>query len=360
MVTHDFDEQEIQEKMPVAVEGQNLIKASLFNLVVVANSLQRGLVCQELVHLVTEKFPCRVIFVQSDEASQADFFHTEHTIQSIGTGTTRVCFDQYTIDSSTNQLHKVPFLVLPTIMPDLPVYILLGHDPTQDHVILPQLQRFANRIVFDCESIDNLQRFSERMLALMHEGISDIIDVNWARTKAWREVMARVYSEVSKTEDLNQAKIIQISFAGRALHPQPKHELQAIYLQAWLAAQLGWNLESVQKDDGHLKISYRSHNNPLTVTIVPKDTDSVESGAVYSVEVMTHKESHYLLTHERDRQLVTVHASTLDLCEMPYTLFLQNYQKGTALVNEIFYQPPSEHYQAMLHSLNNPAWGQSL
>ena len=126
-----------QENVTVAVEGQNLIKASLFNLIVIANSLQRGLHCQELVRFVTEKFPCRVIFVQSDESSQADFFHTEHTIQSIGTGLTRVCFDQFTIDSSTNQLHKVPFLILPNIMPDLPVYILIGHDPTQDHVILP-------------------------------------------------------------------------------------------------------------------------------------------------------------------------------------------------------------------------------
>lgn len=350
---------EFQETITVA-ECQNLIKASLFNLIVVADSLQRGLQCQELVRIVTEKFPCRVIFVQSDVASQDDFFHTAHTIQSIGTGMTRVCFDQYTIDSSTSQLHKVPFLILPNIMPDLPVYILVGHDPTQDHIILPQIQKYANRVVFDCESIDNLQRFSERMLAMMHDSPGDLIDVNWARTKAWREVMSRVFGAPETLEDLNQAKMIQITFAGRALHPQPKHELQAIYLQAWLAAQLGWKLESVEKNEGYLKITYRSHQNQITLSIVPKDTEALEAGAIYSVEVMTHNEAHYLVSHERDQQLVTVHASTLERCEMPYTLFLHNYQKGTALVNEIFYQPFSEHYQAMLHALNNPSWGQSL
>lgn len=350
---------EFQENVKVA-ECQNLIKASLFNLIVVANSLSRGLQCQELVRLVTEKFPCRVIFVQSDESSQADFFHTEHTIQSIGTGSTSVCFDQFTIDSSTNQLHKVPFLILPNIMPDLPVYILLGHDPTNDHVILPQIHKYANRVVFDCETIDNLQRFSERMLAMMQESHGDLIDVNWARTKAWREVMARVFGSPDTLEHLKQAKMIQISFAGRALHPQPRHELQAIYLQAWLAAQLGWNLESTKKEDGHLSISYRSHQGEITVSIVPKDTEVIESGAIYSIEVMTHSEAHYLVSHEREHQLVTVHASTLERCEMPYTLFLHNYQKGTALVNEIFYQPFSEHYQAMLHALNHNAWGQSL
>lgn len=351
---------EFQQNIEVAVEGQNLIKASLFNLVVIANSLQRGLECKELVRLVTEKFPCRVIFVQSDEASQADFFHTEHTIQSIGTGLAKVCFDQFTIESSTNQLHKVPFLILPNIMPDLPIYALLGHDPTQDHVILPQIHKYANRVVFDCECIDNVQRFSERMLAMMQESVGDLIDVNWARTKGWREVMARVFSDQEKLAHLNQAKMISITFAGRALHTQPKHELQAIYLQAWLAAQLGWTLESVEKQDSHLKLAYRSQQNPITVSIAPKDTELLESGSIYAIEVMTHSEAHYLISHERERQLVTVHASTLEQCSMPYTIFLQNYQKGTALVNEIFYQPLSEHYQAMLHALNNPSWGQSL
>jgi hypothetical protein len=144
------------------------------------------------------------------------------------------------------------------------------------------------------------------------------------------------------------------------LQPQPKLELQAIYLQAWLAAQLGWTLENIEQQDGHLKINYRTHQNPITVSIAPKDTDVIEQGAIYSVEVLTHNEAHFLLSHERERQLVTVHASTLERCEMPYTIFLHNYQKGTALVNEIFYQPASEHYEAMLHALNNQAWGKNL
>jgi len=360
MVTHNFEDDELQENLTVAVEGQNLIKASLFNMIVIADSVQRALHCQELVRLVTEKFPCRVIFVQSDESSQADFFHTEHTLQSIGTGTNRVCFDQFIIESSINQLHKVPFLILPNIMPDLPVYILLGHDPTLDRVILPQLQKDANRVIFDAESIDNVQRFSERMLAAIHDKHTDFIDVNWARTKAWREVLARVFNDRDKLDRLDQSKLIQISFAGRTIQPQPKNEIQAIYLQAWLASQLGWNLLNVEKEDGFLRLSYRAGQMPITVSLVPKDTDALEPGAVFSVEVMTHNDSHFLISHERERQHVAVHSSTTERCEMPYTLFLSNFQRGTALVNEIFYQPLSEHYQGMLQALNHAAWGQSL
>lgn len=360
MVTHNFDDDELPTNLPCTVEGQNVIKASLFNLIVIANSLQRALHCQELVRLVTEKFPCRVIFVQSDEASQADFFHTEHTIQAVGTGLNRVCFDQFIIDSSINQLHKVPFLILPHIMPDLPVYILLGHDPTQDRFILPQLQKYANRIVFDCESIDNIQRFSERMQAMTHDTHSDYIDVNWARTKAWREIMARVFSDKEKLEALNQSKMIQITFVAPSTQTQRKNELQAIYLQAWLSAQLGWTLLNVEKEDSFLRVSYRQGQTPITISLVPKNTDALEPGAIFSIEVMTHNDSHFLLSHERERQQIAVHASNSERCEMPFTLFLGNYQKGAALVNEIFYQPLSEHYQGMLQALNSPVWGQSL
>lgn len=360
MVTHNFDDEDVQENKTVSCEGQNLIKASLFNLIVIADSVQRALHCQELVRLVTEKFPCRVIFVQSDVSSQADFFHTGHTLEAIGTGTNRVCFDQYIIESSVNQLHKVPFLILPYIMPDLPVYILLGSDPTLERVILPQLQKDANRVIFDCESIDNMQRFSERMLAALHDKHTDFIDVNWARTKAWREVMARVFNDLEKLELLGQSKMIQISFAGRSIQHQPKNEIQAIYLQAWLASQLGWSLLNVEKEDGYLRLSYHAGSSPITISLVPKDTDAVDTGAIFSVEVMTHNDAHFLISHERERQHVAVHSSTIERCEMPYTLFLSNYQRGTALVNEIFYQPLSEHYQGMLQALNHTEWGQSL
>jgi glucose-6-phosphate dehydrogenase assembly protein OpcA len=360
MVTRSFNETEFDENLSVAVEGQNLIKASLFNLIVIANSLQRALHGKELAKLVTERFPCRVIFVQSDEANQSDFFHTERSLQAIGSGANRVCFDQFVIESSVNQLQKVPFLILPNIMPDLPVYILLGHDPTLDRVILPQLQKYASRIIFDCETIDNPQRFSERVLALMHDSCIDFIDVNWSRTKAWREVMARVFNDKEKIESLRQSKLISISFAGQAIQHQPKNEIQALYFQAWLAAQLGWSLMGVEKEDGTLRISYNSHDLTTTVTLAPKDTEALEAGAIFSVEVLTHNDCHYLISHERESQHVVVHASNPERCEMPFTLYLSNYQKGTALVNEILYQPLSEHYVQMLHALSNPKWEQSL
>jgi hypothetical protein len=358
MVTHNIEDGE--EVKAVVAQGQNLIKASLFNLIVVADTLKQALRAQELVKIVTEKFPSRVIFVQVDEASQSDFFHAVDSVQCVGIGTTRVCFDQLVIETSPSQLHKVPFIVLPNIMPDLPVFMLLSTVPTREQVILPQLEKYTTRVVFDSDQIDNIKLFSSDMLALLRDAHSDFIDINWAKTKAWREVIGRTFKDAQSIDLLNQSKLIQISYCSPQTQGQPKMQLQAVYLQAWIAAQLGWNLLGIEKDDGVLRLSYHtqthSSNQPITVSLVPKDTEALDRGALYSVEILTHSDWHFLISHDGPSSQVTIHASNPERCEMPYTLHLSNYQKGTALVNEIFYQPPSEHYANMLSALNNPSW----
>jgi hypothetical protein len=71
---------------------------------------------------------------------------------------------------------------------------------------------------------------------------------------------------------------------------------------------------------------------------------------------MSNDDSHYLISHETDNKFVKVHASNKERCEMPYTIFLNNYFNGTPLIREIFYQPPSEHYRSALQQLANSLW----
>lgn len=56
MITRNYLEESFTEP-PAAtapVEGHNVIKASLFNLIVLTNTLQRAIHCQELVRTITE------------------------------------------------------------------------------------------------------------------------------------------------------------------------------------------------------------------------------------------------------------------------------------------------------------------
>ena len=352
-MTYTFETQQ-DETLPCITEGQNLLKASLFNLIAVSDSLEEAARCRDFVHLVTQKFPCQIFLIQTDDTSSMDFFHTEHVVQSTGHGTNKVCFDEITIESSRSELKKAPFVILPKILPDLPVYLFFAHNPMQDSVIFPELQKYATRIIFDCQQIDDLPEFSRQLLGFKEKKGVEFVDINWAKTKAWREVFARVFDDAQKIESLLQSKSIQISFCNPS--HETKIELQAIYLQAWLAAQLGWKLESIKKENSTMLFSYAAKKGPVAISLVATDTQMVEVGEIFSVEVMTHTDCHCLISHEKENNQVTVHASSPERCEMPFSLFLSAYQKGGALINEVLYQPVSEHYQNMLRELSQDVY----
>jgi hypothetical protein len=353
-----YDEEVQSSKMQAQAkpEGQNLIRASLFNLIVLSLDPERTVHCENLIRIITQKFPCKIIFLRADPHTQSDFLRTTENLLTVGSGNNTVLCDQMTIEASANQFVKIPFLILPNIQPDLPIYILIGQDPSQDAVILPQLKNYACRVLFDTESIDNFKLYSQRILNLLENTSAELVDLNWARTKAWRESLARAFNNKETLSQLKVSKTIQISYAASPNPTKMRCETQAVYLQAWLAARLGWNLLSIEREEGYLRLSYKYDHMSLSVSLVPKITEILEPGALFAFEAMTQGDYHFLISHENDNKTIKVHASNPERCEMPYTIFLNNFQNGPALVNEIFYQPPSQHYLGMLRMLDHPEW----
>jgi len=339
--------------------GQNLIKASLFNLIVISNNPDRKHRDQELVRIITEKYPCRVIFISLDPTNNSDFVRTTNSLQIVGTGSGRVLCEVITIEAAHTQTHKIPFMILPHILPDLPVYLLLGHDPSHDP-ILQHIQKYAARTLFDVDSFDNFPAFAERILASMQKATCscDLIDINWARTRAWRDSIARAFNSAESLKQLSQAKSIQISYVAQpdTQESKTRSEIQAIYLQAWLASKLNWTLLSVEREAKNIRINYKYDHVSVSISCVPKDTPILPAGSVFSFEVMTHEDYHFLISHENDPKIVKVHASNPERCEMPYSIFLPNFQNGPALVSELFHQIPSDHYRATLKELTHSMW----
>lgn len=348
-----------EETVPPEEVGKNLMKASLFNLIVISNNPDRAHRDEELVRIITEKYPCRVIFVRLDPSNNSDFVRSVNSFQAVGTGSGKVLCEVVTIEASSSQTHKIPFLILPNILPDLPVYILLGHDPSNDP-ILQSIHRYATRTLFDVDTFDSFPSFAERILALLQKAscTADLIDMNWARTRAWRDSIALAFNTEESLKQLARAKTIQLSYvASPDMQSDKTHiEIQAIYVQAWIAAKLNWTLLSVEREAKNIRINYKYDHVSVSVSCVPKDTPILPPGSIFSFEVMTHDDYHFLIAHENDPKIVRVHASNPERCEMPYSIFLPNFQNGPALVSELFHQIPSDHYKAALKELTHTMW----
>ena len=60
------------------------VKAALFNLIVYAQDKSHAEHLNELVLNVIEKFPCRIIFVRTEDSVQDDYLQIVRSINTIG------------------------------------------------------------------------------------------------------------------------------------------------------------------------------------------------------------------------------------------------------------------------------------
>jgi len=336
-------------------EGITPKKASLFTLIVAVKDMARRMHCQRLVHRIVEKLPCKIIFIAIDSEAKEEFLRQNTFSRTLRSGPQPVCCDIMTIQTSPNLTHQIPFLILPEIIPDLPVFLLIGHEPWEIAPLVNELLPYVDRIIFDVQRFSNIGHFADQHKQLPQK--HTFIDLNWARTKPWREGFLRVFNTQDRLHQLFTSHTINIRFSQRpSLTTNLFYDSQALLFQAWIASRFNWQPVEFKEEADHIHIRYRSNDHQITVTLSPADSAFIEEGNIISVECRGENETHFLLSYETDDRHIAVHASSKDQCEMPYTLFVGSFQRGRALPNEIFQQTASAHYLPLVELLTHEMW----
>lgn len=329
-------------------KDKNLIKASLFNLIIYANDPERTESLDEMVKTILEKYPCRIIFIHGNPDPQKNSLHTSVTNTIIHKGDNAIGCDRINIEVSYSQLFRVPFVILPLLIPDLPIYLLWGEDPTSENMILPYLRDYASRLIFNSDCMKSLQDFSQKILKEIDTEKLEIRDINWAATGSWREILAYIFNNEEKINLLKSCKNVRIEFNKECDKHTSHPEIQALYLQGWLAAQLGWQFSSFDEKNCVRHMTYSYEDKRILVELAPKTLPYEISGSIHSVEINTSLDNVLIIANSGDQPKATVHITTKDFCEMPYELPLPDMRKGTFLIKELFYRQTSAHYRNML------------
>lgn len=338
-----------------ASKEKKLMKASLFTLIIYANEPRRVQYLQDLVHTILEKFPCRIIFIQGEETDRQYFHVTVSTVVSGASGDPKnatVACDQITIASSKNQLFRVPFLVMPNLIPDLPIYLLWGQNPFEENDIFPHLQKFAARVIFDSECSDNLSLFCQEIKANLDVLAMDVMDINWALVSNWRDMLFQLFDTPEKIEELNEIKSIVINYHHDETATVHHPEIRAIYLQGWLAASLKWRYRATETFKNNLIISYFGPQTPVVIAIAPQKCDDLPPGGIASLEITLTNGNTYSISRKPNISQVVVHASSKDECKIPFTLPLPNIHRGMNFMKEIFFSKLGEQYQEMIDTIS--------
>jgi len=334
-------------------EGTAKIRACLFNLIVYCQERTTIDYMRAVVQKVIARFPCRIIFIEGDTTADEEYLRTNVAAAITGKGDTQIACDSITIEAAGANLARVPFLILPHIVPDLPVYLVWGQDPTTDNAILPHLERYATRLIFDSETTTDLQKFSTRLLQRLHSGTRDIIDMNWARISGWRAGVAHIFSSPDKILQLASTKAMTVTFNSCATDYFQHNDFQALYLQAWIAAQLNWKVVGCKHVELERIITYTNGLQETTVTITPVCDKELPPGNLIAIDITTHDKYHYAIKRCKAMRSVCVEESSPKQCALPVTIPLSSLERDLHFMKEIFYEPTSAHYRKMLEQITH-------
>lgn len=275
-------------------------KACLFNLIIYTQDFHRIPYFQEIIQSIIDKFPCKIIFIKGNSDPFQDYLHTEMTRATIRIGDQEIICDQFIIDVSHKNLTKVPFFILPQLIPDLPIYLLWGQDPTQEHEILPHLHRFADRVIFDSEATESLQDFSKKMIEQVKKMKGEIVDMNWVRLGGWRNVLLQTFDTKDRINWLANSRQIKIVY-NVIDNPSIQHqETQSIYLQAWLATQLKWKFSSLEAHEKNTRIIYKNKRGEITIDLIIQTEPSLSPGDLLSIEVVCENNHSFNMVRKRN------------------------------------------------------------
>lgn len=329
----------------------NQIRACLFNLIVFSQDRKLTEYLQLMLHTLVEKLPCRILFIDSKDGDQKDLLTATVSSALFSQGNVTIACDQVTIEVSRDQLHRIPFIVLPLIVSDLPVYLLWAENPTTEKEILPHFQQYASRLIFQSDCAANLPKFAADLLQMLDKTHLELRDFNWAIFGGWRDLLSVVFDTPERIEDLRDCKTITIRYNLQQQELIHHCEIQAVYMQAWIASQMKWQFIKSSEEGSNLKFHYTFQDKPIEITLVPSNSPVLNPGSLLSLEIMTYGQNLYQMERKGLEPRALVHITTQNICEIPYSMPLTDFYKGGTFIQELFYRQTSAHYRNMLKVL---------
>ncbi len=340
---------ETKEEFKIVMDGKldgTKSKACLFNLIVYTHDIRCEKNFTPLVEMVAPQLPCRIIFIQANKNDHEMLvkFSTVPLKEN-----KNVSCDKITIKTHTKDLDKVPFIIYPYIVPDVPVYLLWGTDPLREKIILPKLKNFVTRLIFDSECTDNLQEMSKDLLEQKSSWNFDVLDLNWARFGGWREVLSKTFDSEERFSQLKNASSFKIKYNDLHNEQFSNPDTQAIYLQGWLASQLGWTFVKMENN-----VIYYQGSQLVKVELIPDQDQKYSSEDILEFEVADQNNYQCTISRKGENHVV-VHASNQFQCMVPFTLLLSSL-KGRTFIQDVFYHRISPHYFSMLKMITKADW----
>jgi glucose-6-phosphate dehydrogenase assembly protein OpcA len=341
------------QKMWEDLRKTNKSKASLFNLIVYNVYSKRTDYFRDIILKLIEKFPCRVLFITANFSKKKTFLKTAVSIISPEDTNNLIACDNIDIAVGEKNRRIVPFIILPHLLPNLPTYLLWTENISLNDALFQDLKQLSTRIILDSEATNDIVSFSNKILRLnLGKKRLDIGDLNWARTKQWRDLFAEIFFHSHRLEQINNAHEISITYNNHETPFFCHEKFKSIYFQSWLASRLKWIYVKQTTKKDHLVFQYRKKKKIITIRLIGVQKPSLPTGSILHIKLTTYNDELFSFYKDQNNPYqIHIESSSSSFCEIPYIYNFSKTYMGQSLANEIFYRDTSEHFLTTLNSL---------
>ncbi len=220
--------------------GDTKVRASLINLAIYTESADSVGPNTDLIALIASQHACRALLVYADRTAATDAAHawiSAHCHLS-GKGEGQICSEQITFQLDGAVSDSLPNVVFSHLDSDLPLCFWWQADFADP--IDSRLWSWVDRLIYDSREWSEPSRQLElvQQIDALVDARTVLCDLNWARLITLRFALANVFDHPNALRSLRHIESVEITHA-------PGSRSTAILLLGWLAAQLGWQLDSV-------------------------------------------------------------------------------------------------------------------
>lgn len=242
--------------------------AVLTLLAIAADTAVQERIRQTLTALV-DHHPSRTIVVRSDANQvqpEIDAW-VNVSCKPIGSSGITACVEQIVIESNPRALRRVPNVVLPLLLADLPVVLWWPGEPPLREPLLYDLLDPVTRFVVDTLGFVHVERTLINLNNLRNRPTVrvDLGDLNWDRLTPWRELIAQFWDVPAWRARLRSLDRVEIDLGkptgGRS------NRAQALLLAGWLASRLGWRPGGMERRSDGYGLTARRGRRDLEIAV---------------------------------------------------------------------------------------------
>jgi glucose-6-phosphate dehydrogenase assembly protein OpcA len=217
--------------------GDTKTRASLINLAIYTESAESVAANTNLISEIASQHACRALLIFANPNAPQDgakAWISAHC-HLAGKGERQICSEQITFELDGDMVTALPNIVFSHLDSDLPLYFWWQGNFREP--LDKKLWGWVDRLIYDSADWDAPaeQFILAQKIRTLTEIRTILCDLNWTRLVGARFALAQLFDHSCALARVNKVERVSISCAKRTT---------GLLLLGWIAAQLGWRLES--------------------------------------------------------------------------------------------------------------------